>query len=102
MARPIARLNDRTTGTCSHPSHIVPITVGGRITTASTDMSVNNRGIARLHDQVTTDCGHVSYIITASGNTSVNNRPAARLNDRVGNGPYEATIITGSPDSLIN
>jgi len=65
-------------------------------------MSVNNRGIARLHDQVTTDCGHVSYIITASGDSGANGRPAARLNDRVGNGPYSATIITGSSDSIIN
>ena len=102
MARPIARLNDRTDGTCSHSSHPVPIRVGGTITTASDDMSVNNQGIARLHDQVTTDCGHVSYIITASENTGVNNRPAARLHDRVGRGPYSATIITASGDSIIN
>ena len=102
MPKPVARLNDRTDGTCSHPSHLVPIRVGGTITTASDDMSVNDRGIARLHDQVTTDCGHVSSIITASENTSVNDRPAARLHDQVGNGPYSATIITGSGDSIIN
>ena len=97
MPRPIARLNDRTTGTCR-----VNGPQGGTITTASSDLKINNRGIARLNDQVTADCGHVSYIISASTNTKVNDRGVARLNDRVGNGDYEAEIVTGSSDTLIN
>lgn len=102
MPRPTARLNDRTIGTCSHPSHLVPITVGGSITTASSDTTVNQRGVARLNDKVTTDCGHVSYIITASSDTFANSRGVARLNDKVGNGPYSAEIITGSSDTTDN
>lgn len=102
MARGVARLRDRTTGTCSHPSHPVPITIGGKIITASGDTSANGRGVARLRDIVLTDCGHRSKIITASGTNKTNGRPTARLNDRVGDGPYSARIITASGDTNVN
>lgn len=102
MARGVARLNDRTTGTCSHPSHEVPITIGGRIITASGDTKANGRGVARLDDIVLTDCGHRSKIITGSGDTKTNGRLTARLNDRVGAGPYSARIITASSDTNVN
>jgi uncharacterized Zn-binding protein involved in type VI secretion len=102
MARGVARLNDRTTGTCSHPSHPVPITIGGKIITASGDTKANRRGIARLNDVVLTDCGHRSKIITASGDHKTNGRPTARLNDAVGKGPYSARIITASGDTNVN
>jgi uncharacterized Zn-binding protein involved in type VI secretion len=95
-----ARLGDRTIGVCS--AHRVPITVGGTIVTASTDTLVNGRGVARLGDLVQTDCGHTSSIITASGDSSANNKGVARLNDSIGAGPYIATIITASEDSLAN
>ena len=102
MARGVARLNDRTTGTCSHPSHLVPITVGGKIITASGDTKANDRGVARLNDTVLTDCGHRSKIITGSGTNKTNGRPTARLNDRVGQGPYSARIISASSDTRVN
>jgi uncharacterized Zn-binding protein involved in type VI secretion len=102
MARGVARLRDRTDGTCSHPSHPVPIRVGGRIITASGDTKANTRGIARLNDVVLTDCGHRSKIITGSGDHKTNGRPTARLRDRVGNGPYSATIVTASGDTNVN
>lgn len=100
MSRGVARLNDRTFGTCS--AHPAPLVTGGRIITASGDTKANNRGIARLNDIVLADCGHTSKIITASPNHKTNNRPTARLNDSIGAGPYSARIITASGDTSVN
>lgn len=102
MARGVARLRDRTDGTCSHPSHPVPIRTGGKIITASGDTSANGRGVARLNDTVLTDCGHTGKIITASGTNKTNGRPTARLNDRIGRGDYVATIVSASGDTNVN
>lgn len=102
MARGIARLNDRTQGVCSHSSHPSPISVGGKIITASGDTKANGRGVARLNDIVLTDCGHTSKIITGSGDTKTNGRLTARLNDLVGAGPYSARIITASGNTNVN
>jgi uncharacterized Zn-binding protein involved in type VI secretion len=102
MSRGVARLHDRTLGTCSHPSHL-PITVGGKIITASGTVNVNNRKTARLGDTVLTDCGHTSIIVTASGtvsSTTERGTKVARLGDSIGNGPYVATIITASTDTF--
>lgn len=97
--RGAARLNDRTDGTCYHPSHTSPLATGGTITSASPDVIINGVGVARLGDQVTTDCGHVDIIDTASGDTFANGIKSARLDDTVGtNGIYIATIITASTD----
>lgn len=96
--RGIARLNDRTLGTCKHPSH-PPITVGGKIISASGTINVNSRPTARLNDIVKTDCGHYDYINSASGTVIGDPQPVARLNDTVGkNGIYVAKIITASGD----
>jgi len=96
MSRAIARLNDQTMGDCSvHGSNI-----GGKITSASPNVIVNNRGVARLGDKVLADCGHESEIITASPGRSANQRGVARLNDEVGNSPYTAKIITASPNTF--
>lgn len=101
--RGAARLNDKTYGTCYDSSHTTPINVGGKIITASSDATVNNRGMARLGDIVRTDCGHLSKIITASPNTDTNQHAGtARLNDQVGDGPYIARIITASPNTFVN
>lgn len=99
MTRPVARLNDKTFGTCYHPSHSVPLRVKGRIITASPDTFVNNRPVARHGDKVKADCGHISKIISSIGSVNTNQAiGTARLNDRVGNGPYIARIITASPN----
>jgi uncharacterized Zn-binding protein involved in type VI secretion len=101
MSRGIARLHDRTFGTCSHPSH-GPIQIGGKIITASSNVKVNSRRTARLGDTVLTDCGHTSEIITASGtisSTTERGKKVARLGDEIGNGPYSASIITASTDT---
>jgi len=104
LSRGIARLHDRTLGTCTHPSHSSPrLNMGGKIITASSDVNVNSRGVARLGDTVLTDCGHTSTIITASGtvtSTLGRGQQAARLADKVGNGPYNAVIITASVDTF--
>ena len=99
--RGIARIGDRTFGTCSHPSHGIPIATGGTIITGSPDTYDQNRLLARLDDQVRTDCGHTDFIITASEtitNDQGATRKVARLGDLVGrDGIYNATIITASP-----
>lgn len=97
MSRGVARLGDKTFGTCS--AHTTPITVGGIIITASPTVTANNRAAARLGDLVQADCGHISRIITSSSSVDSNQRGIARLGDKVGAGPYDATIITASTDA---
>lgn len=98
MSRGTARLDDKTLGSCSiHGENI-----GGKIITASGDITVNSRGIARLGDKVKADCGHEAIIITASSDKIANNRGVARLNDQVGNSPYTGKIITASSDDFTN
>lgn len=105
MRRGVARLGDRTIGTCNDSSHDEPQTnMGGKIITARTDVKTNNRGTARLGDTVLTDCGHTSKIITASATVETGGRSfkVARLGDKVGDGPYDAVIITSSSDVFPN
>jgi len=102
MSRGKARLGDQTIGVCYDSSHNSPITVGGKIITASENDFANGRGIARLGDSVLTECNHQSYIITASENDFTNGRGIARLGDRVGRGPYQAVIITASENCFAN
>ena len=101
MARGIARLGDRTHGTCYHPVHVPPLVTGGTIITGSPDDLTNEKLTARLTDKVLTDCGHTAEIITGSPSVITNDKLTARLGDKVDNGaPYKATIITASPDRM--
>lgn len=94
MTRPVARLNDRTTGVCA-----IHGPIGGKITTASTDVLTNSpRGTARIDDTVTADCGHTGKIITGSPNVYANSRNVARINDKF-SGTYSGHIITGATES---
>jgi len=102
MAKGVARVGDRTDGTCSHADHLTPITTGGTITSGSPTIIVNDMPCARLGDTVTTDCGHTSVIIGASGDVIGDEPAVARDGDPVGNGPYIATIISASPDVFAN
>ena len=96
MSRAIARLNDQTMGNCSEHGN----DIGGKITSASPNVTANSRGVARLGDKVLADCGHEAVIITASPTVSANQRGVARLSDQVGNSPYTAKIITASPNTF--
>lgn len=96
MSRGVARLDDRTIGDCS----IHGTNIGGKITSASSNIFANKRGVARLGDTILADCGHESIIITASPTTTANQRGVARLNDQVGNSPYTAKIISSSTDTF--
>lgn len=110
MARGAARLGDLTHGYCFHEDHDdeegydsnIGYETLGQIITASPDSEANNRGVARVGDVVLTDCNHISHIITGSPNSEANNRGIARLGDMIGDGPYDAIIITSSPDSEVN
>jgi len=101
MALKLARVTDRTDGTCYHPSHLVPLKTGGSIITGSADTKDENLLVARLDDTVQADCGHYGKIVSASSNTRINGRFAARLTDQV-DGDYKATIITASGKTDIN
>lgn len=95
--RGIARVGDRTLGTCYHPSHPPLENMGGTIITGSGNLQDQSKPVARLDDCVLTDCGHRDYINSASG-TIENIKLVARLNDTVGrDGIYNANIITASP-----
>lgn len=94
--RPLARLGDRTFGTCSHPSHNRPINIGGTIVQGSPNVTSSQLANARLGDGVITDCGHFDVIIAGSPTVTANNIGIARLGDKVGGlGIYNAVIITG-------
>lgn len=95
MSRGIARLGDKTYGTCT--CHKKPIKVGGTIITASKDVITNSRGTARFGDVVKANCGHRGLIATASSKTITNGRGTARLGDMT-TGCYIAEIITASTD----
>lgn len=91
----VARLGDRTLGTCSvHGDNIQ-----GTIVTASGDTMVNGKPTARLGDRVVADCGHVALIVTASPSVNANGRGTARLGDLVGADEYIGRIITASTNT---
>ena len=99
--RGVARIGDKTLGTCYHPSHSSPVpNMKGTIITGSGDMQDQSKPVARLDDCVLTDCGHRDYINSTSG-TITNDaglaKKVARLSDTVGrDGIYKASIITAS------
>jgi len=89
-----ARLGDLTMGSCK-----VHGKQKGTIITASPDVNCNDKGVARLGDLVRADCGHTGTIITASPDVNCNDKGVARLGDKV-DGIYQATIITGSENTI--
>jgi uncharacterized Zn-binding protein involved in type VI secretion len=95
--RGIARLDDETIGVCY--CHDDPITVSGRIITASDDHYTNGRGTARLGDTVLANCGHTGVIVTSKETEFVNNRGIARLEDEF-EGCYIGKIVTASEDTF--
>lgn len=97
MSRGIARLGDSTYGVCN--CHDEPITVGGKIISASEDVFVNGRGVARIGDTVMADCGHTGKIISGKEDDFVNGRSVARLGDRF-TGCYDGNIISASEDTF--
>jgi uncharacterized Zn-binding protein involved in type VI secretion len=99
MARGVARVGDRTHGTCY--GHITPLSIGGTITSGSGKVITNGKRTARIGDTVTADCGHTGTIVSGSGKDIADNgaKPVARLNDKV-SGTYVATIITASDDVI--
>ena len=94
MGRGIARVGDRTTGTCS-----VHGSVGGTIISGSTNTVVNSRLEARIGDTVLADCGDTGIISSGSSSIVTNGRVTARIGDSV-SGTYSATIISGSADTI--
>lgn len=93
----IARLDDKTIGTCQvHGPNI-----SGTIISASTTSMTDGFGTARLGDTVIADCGHEGTIISASQDTFCDGKAIARLGDSV-SGVYEATIISASTDTFCN
>lgn len=98
MSRGLARVGDRTFGTCRHPSHSSPIQIGGTIISGAPSVTSGNIADARLGDSVITDCGHLDVIIEGSPTVTANNIGTARIGDKVGAlGIYNAVIITGDP-----
>jgi len=92
-----ARLGDLTMGVCK-----VHGKQKGTIISASPDVFCNGKGVARLGDMVKAACGHTATIITCSPDTNCNGKGVARLGDKVRSDVYDATIITGSEDTITN
>lgn len=98
MSRGLARVGDRTFGTCRHPSHSSPIQVGGTIISGAPSVTASNISDARIGDLVVTDCGHLDVIISASPTVISNSVGTARVGDLTGGrGIYSAVIISGDP-----
>ena len=111
MSRGVARLGDSTIGDCKKHGPNIP----GKIITASSDVTANNRPAARIGDKVKAECGCESPIVTAKGDVTANDRGIARIGDMVGGPrsgggfdinstdpyPYRAEITTGSSDTLV-
>lgn len=95
MARGIARVGDRTLGSCS----IDGGPIGGTIVSGSPDTITNSRLEARLGDTVIADCGHTGTISSASSTIITNGQDTARLGDSV-SGTYSATIVSASSDVI--
>jgi len=92
----IARIGDRTHGTCYSHSHKKPISVGGTIISGDgSTVYADKLNVARIGDPVRADCGHTAIIITGSPKTYSNQISVARLGDMV-HGVYVATIISAS------
>lgn len=87
-----ARITDRTTGICYHPSHPEPISIGGKITGSASKTFIENLLAARVGDEVTSDCGHKGKIIVASGNILAEGKRVARKGDPF-TGDYVGTIV---------
>jgi hypothetical protein len=97
MSRGVARLGDKTLGSCSvHGNNIM----GTIITASTTTTTANGLPVARLTDMVLAECGHESKIITASPTVTDGKLGVARLNDKVGASPYEARIISASSNTF--
>lgn len=89
----VSRLGDRTTGYCSSHGG----TYGGTITSSSSDVKANSKGVARVGDTVTSDCGHTGIINSGAATVKANGQSIARVGDSF-TGTYTGTITEGSPD----
>jgi uncharacterized Zn-binding protein involved in type VI secretion len=89
----IARVTDRTHGTCY--GHKNPISVGGTIITGDAKTRADSLSVARIGDTVLADCGHTGTIISGSGSVFSSSISISRLGDSV-TGTYVATIISAS------
>ena len=96
--RGVARMGDRTSGTCS-----VHGQQNGVIVTASADnIADNGMGVARVGDLVQADCGHQASIITGDSTHKVNDKTVARLGSIVQGDLYTATVTTASTKNIVN
>lgn len=94
----IARIGDTCSGICSHPSHIIPLPMIGKIISGSSKTMFEGRGAARIGDVVMTGCGHTGNIVTGSSALLCEGSPIAKVGDKVA-GFFVAVIISGSEKS---
>ena len=81
----------RTTGVCTHPSHPVPIPIGGSVTGSCSTVYADSLLIARAGDGVTSDCGHPGTIDDPGTTYVVEGKNVARIGDSF-SGIYSGTI----------
>ena len=97
----IARIGDLCTGTCFHPSHVVPISMTGTIQTGASTVTCEGSGVARIGDQVLTDCGHIGLIVSSSTTVFAEGAMVARVGVSVA-GDFVATITAGASTGSAN
>jgi len=94
----IARIGDKTSGTCFHPDHSPPLSTGGTITGSSGTCHTEGPRNARVGDSVKSDCGHSGSIVSGSGTVFDEGAKLARMGDSV-DGTYKATITSSASTS---
>lgn len=95
----IARIGDKTQGTCYHSDHDPPLDTGGKIVASSGTCHTEGPRNARVGDKVKADCGHYGKIVSGSGTVYDEGAKLARIGDKVASGDYKATIVKGASKS---
>lgn len=95
----IARVGDKTQGTCFHSSHSPPLSTGGKIVGSSGSCYTEGPRNARVGDSVKADCGHFGKIVSGSSTVYDEGSKLARVGDKVASGDYKATIVSSASTS---
>ena len=90
---PLTRIGDTCQGFCS--AHNGTIAMTGTITSGSSNLFNDNKGVARVGDICTGSCGHTGVINSGSSTHGNDGKALARVGDTY-TGTFYGTIVSGS------
>lgn len=81
----VARVGDSHKGVCDHGQKCCPHNVSGTVTSGSSTVTVNGKGVARAGDSVVHNCPHcgTGTIIASTKTVTVGGKLVARSGDTV-------------------